>query len=69
MTYGQGPGQANNADSTYEALGMLGGRGFGLSLAATGYLCASVVGVIYLNIHSKRAKSPVIGSITTSSVP
>lgn len=56
MAYGQGPGQANNVGTTYEALGMTGGRTFGLSLAASGYLCACVVGVIFLNIYNKRGK-------------
>ncbi|MBR7132382.1 MAG: hypothetical protein IKD04_02510 [Clostridia bacterium] len=56
MAYGQGPGQANNVGTTYEVLGMTGGRSFGLSLAATGYLCACVVGVIYLNILHRRKK-------------
>lgn len=56
MAYGQGPGQANNVGSTYEALGMTGGRSFGLSLAAAGYLCACVVGVVYLNVLSRRGK-------------
>ena len=52
MAYGQGPGQANNVGSTYESLGMTGGRSFGLSLAAAGYLCACVVGVIFINIYT-----------------
>lgn len=56
MAYGQGPGQANNVGSTYEALGMIGGRSFGLSLAAAGYLCACVVGVVYLNVLNRRNK-------------
>lgn len=47
MAYGQGPGQANNVGSSYEALGMLGGRSFGLSLAAAGYLSACLVGLWY----------------------
>lgn len=71
MAYGQGPGQANNVGTTYEALGMAGGRSFGLSLAAAGYLCACVVGVVYLNIYGrkgllKRKSSPgeVSGSVT-----
>ena len=71
MAYGQGPGQANNVGSTYEALGMTGGRSFGLSLAATGYLCACVVGVVYMNILNRkgiirRAKdaNQVSGSVT-----
>lgn len=54
MAYGQGPGQANNVGTTYQALGMEGGRTFGLSLAAAGYLCACVVGVIYLNVYSRK---------------
>lgn len=71
MAYGQGPGQANNVGSAYEDLGMTGGRSFGLSLAATGYLCACVVGVIFINIYSRKGKvnkttnrDEVSGSIT-----
>lgn len=71
MAYGQGPGQANNVGSTYEALGMLGGRSFGLSLAAAGYLCACIVGVIYLNVLNRkksvirvREKEEISGSVT-----
>lgn len=71
MAYGQGPGQANNVGSTYEALGMTGGRSFGLSLAAAGYLCACVVGVIFLNVYSRKGKlkratvkDEVSGSVT-----
>ena len=71
MAYGQGPGQANNVGSTYEALGMLGGRSFGLSLAAAGYLCACVVGVVGLNIMGRKQrlvrmkdKDYVSGSVT-----
>jgi len=54
MAYGQGPGQANNVGTTYQALGMAGGRTFGLSLAAAGYLCACVVGVVTLNICNRK---------------
>ena len=71
MAYGQGPGQANNVGSTYESLGMTGGRSFGLSLAAAGYLCACVVGVIFINVYSRKGKvnkttsrDEVSGSIT-----
>lgn len=56
MAYGQGPGQANNVGTTYEALGMIGGRSFGLSLAAMGYLCACTVGVIYLFVMNRQGK-------------
>lgn len=71
MAYGQGPGQANNVGTTYEALGMASGRTFGLSLAAAGYLCACVVGVICLNVFNRKAKvtrcaeqKDVSGSVT-----
>lgn len=56
MGYGQGPGQANNVGGTYEALGFAGGRSFGLAIAASGYLCACIVGVIMLNILAKKGK-------------
>ncbi len=56
MGYGQGPGQANNVGATYEALGFAGGRSFGLALAAAGYLCACIVGVVYINILARRRK-------------
>ena len=71
MAYGQGPGQANNVGTTYEALGMVGGRSFGLSLAAAGYLCACVVGVVYMNVLGRKGglvrmkdKDYVSGSVT-----
>ena len=56
MGYGQGPGQANNVGSSYEALGFAGGRSFGLAIAAAGYLVACVVGVVILNVLSRRGK-------------
>lgn len=56
MGYGQGPGQANNIGGTYESLGFAGGRSFGLSLAASGYLVACVVGVVMLNILIRQGK-------------
>ena len=71
MAFGQGPGQANNVGSTYEALGFIGGRSFGLSLAATGYLCACLVGVWYTRriIKSRgqylNVADRLSGSVTT----
>ena len=56
MGYGQGPGQANNVGATYEQLGFKGGQSFGLSLAAAGFLCACLVGVIYINVLQKQKK-------------
>ncbi|MDR1839109.1 MAG: hypothetical protein LBQ93_05940 [Treponema sp.] len=54
MGFGQGPGQANNVGSTYEALGFYGGQSFGLSIAAMGFVVACTVGVIYLNILKRK---------------
>ena len=54
MGYGQGPGQANNIGMTYESYGFAGGKSFGLALAAAGYICACVVGVIVLNFWRRR---------------
>ncbi len=71
MAYGQGPGQANNVGSTYESLGFVGGRSFGLSLAATGYLCACLVGIWYTRRLQKKQgytslkAKPVSGSVVT----
>ena len=63
MGYGQGPGQANNIGSTFEtSFGFSGGRSYGLSLAAAGYLVACVVGVIYLNMLYRKGKFKRIDS-------
>ena len=56
MGFGQGPGQANNIGSSYEALGFTGGKSYALAIAATGFLVACIIGVIYLNIQAKRGK-------------
>ena len=55
--YGQGTGQALNYGSIYEAeYGFVGGRSFGLTIAALGFLSASIGGVIHLNILRKKGK-------------
>jgi ESS family glutamate:Na+ symporter len=56
MGFGQGPGQANNVGTTYEMAGFAGGRSFGLSVAACGYIVACTVGVIILNVLRRRNK-------------
>ena len=52
--YGQGTGQALNYGMIYEGLGFTGGRSFGLTIAALGFLSASIGGVIHLNLLRKR---------------
>ena len=70
MGYGQGPGQANNIGSSYESLGFAGGRSFGLAIAAAGYVCACIVGVIYINYLAHKGKikkvehDEIAGSVT-----
>lgn len=55
--YGQGTGQALNYGSIYETdYGFAGGRSFGLTIAALGFLSASIGGVIYLNVMSRKGK-------------
>ena len=49
--YGQGTGQAMNWGMIYENdYGFTGGKTFGLTIAAMGFLSASIGGVIHLNI-------------------
>lgn len=54
--FGQGSGQALNWGSIYEGLGFAGGRSFGLTIAALGFLSAAIGGVIHLNIQKRRGK-------------
>ena len=54
--YGQGTGQALNYGGIYEAQGFVGGKRFGLTIAALGFLSASIGGVIHLNIFKRRGK-------------
>ena len=55
--YGQGTGQALNYGTIYETeFGFIGGKSFGLTIAALGFLSASIGGVIHLNIMKKRGK-------------
>ena len=53
--FGQGTGQAMNYGNIYETqFGFTGGKSFGLTVAALGFLSASIGGVIHLNILKKR---------------
>ena len=55
--YGQGTGQALNYGGIFENdYGFLGGKSFGLSIAALGFLSASIGGVIHLNVLKKRGQ-------------
>ena len=55
--YGQGTGQALNYGGIYERdFGFAGGKSFGLTIAALGFLSASIGGVIHLNILKRKGK-------------
>ncbi len=63
MGYGQGPGQALNFGKIFtnwaaqqEPSIDFPGADFGLSIAATGFIVGSVVGVIYMNILRRQGK-------------
>ena len=55
--FGQGTGQALNYGNIYETeFGFAGGKSFGLSIAALGFLSASIGGVIHLNVLKRKNK-------------
>ena len=71
--FGQGTGQAMNYGNIYETqFGFVGGKSFGLTVAALGFLSASIGGVIYLNILKKRGylktKKSREGAITENEI-
>ncbi len=58
--YGQGTGQALNYGGIFEnEYGFTGGKSFGLTIAALGFICASIGGVIHLNILKAKGKIKV----------
>ena len=55
--YGQGTGQALNYGGIFEKeFGFEGGKSFGLTIAALGFISASIGGVVHLNLLKKRGK-------------
>ena len=57
LAYGQGPGNALTWDIHFTntpAAQFAGNGSFGLSLASIGFIVASVLGVLYINIYKKR---------------
>ncbi len=71
--YGQGTGQALNYGNIYETeFGFDGGKSFGLTIAALGFLSASIGGVIHLNILRRHGKITVVaaeeGSMQTEEI-
>ena len=64
--YGQGTGQALNYGTIYETdFGFVGGKSFGLTIAALGFISAALGGVVHLNILRRRGKINVRTRIET----
>ena len=61
--YGQGTGQALNYGKMYEAVGFNNGSSFGLTIAALGFLSASIGGVIHLNIINRKNKNKSVTGV------
>ena len=59
LGFGQGTGQAMTWGSNYEKLGFTNGTNFGLTIAALGFLCASIGGVIHLNVLKRKGRLPL----------
>jgi ESS family glutamate:Na+ symporter len=59
--FGQGTGQALNYGNIYEnEYAFVGGRSFGLTIAALGFLSASLGGVIHLSILKRKGKVKIM---------
>ncbi len=57
LGYGQGPGNALTWDINFTEAHLFDGEGsFGLTIASVGFIVASIVGVIYMNIQRRRGK-------------
>ena len=71
--FGQGTGQAMNYGTIYENdFGFVGGKSFGLTIAALGFLSASIGGVIHLNLLKRRgviaARAAAEGAILSEQI-
>ncbi len=68
--FGQGTGQALNYGNIYETeFGFEGGKSFGLTIAALGFISASVGGVIHLNVLKKTGKFRATKAATHNTEP
>ncbi len=63
--YGQGSGQALNYGGIYENdFGFVGGKSFGLAIAALGFLSASIGGVIHINLRKRTGRLTIADKST-----
>ena len=53
LGFGQGPGNALTWDINFTEYSFDGNGSFGLTIASIGFIVASVIGVIYINVYKK----------------
>ncbi len=68
LGFGQGPGNALTWDINFGEYGFDGNGSFGLTIASIGFIVASVVGVIYINIFKKKGQIQEKVATTTRKV-
>lgn len=68
LGFGQGPGNALTWDINFTEYGFDGNGSVGLAIASIGFIVASVVGVIYINIYKHKHQIIIRESIGTRKV-
>ncbi|SHG50408.1 sodium/glutamate symporter [Ornithinibacillus halophilus] len=56
LGFGQGPGQAYSIGTQWEELGVTGGANIGLTIAGLGFIWATVIGIIVMNMLTRSKK-------------
>ncbi|SDQ06492.1 sodium:glutamate symporter [Virgibacillus salinus] len=56
LGFGQGPGQAYSIGTQWEELRLVGGGNLGLTIAGIGFIWATVVGIILMNLLARNKK-------------
>ncbi|UOQ87358.1 sodium/glutamate symporter [Gracilibacillus salinarum] len=57
LGFGQGPGQAFSIGTQWQELGVTGGGNLGLTIAGIGFIWATLVGIIFMNLLAKRYRT------------
>jgi len=68
LGFGQGPGNALTWDVNFGEYGFDGNGSFGLTVASVGFIVASVVGVLYINLFKKKGEIKPREAVSSRSV-
>ncbi len=68
LGFGQGPGNALTWDINFGSYGFDGNGSFGLTIASIGFVVASIVGVVYINIFKKKGEIKEIEALASRKV-